>query len=148
METGGPATARPEYYNDWTRGRHSPASSWSASDRHGIRPTSGLRRSGIWLAIINICWSYDKTLGTSGQSDAYTAALASIEAGIGFVVGAVYAETLSARVHGQTIRMFTNNRTVLIALRAPAKRTRQWIIGGILKHVEFLKGFAFRVVFA
>jgi hypothetical protein len=55
---------------------------------------------------------------------------------------------LSARVHGQTIRVFTNNRTVLITLRAPAKRTRQWIIGGILKHVKFLKGSAFRVVFA
>jgi hypothetical protein len=111
---------------------------------------------GIGGAVESVGWTgnhterreYDKTLGTSGQSDAYTAALASIEAELGFVVGAVYAGTLSARVHGQTIRVFTNNRTVLITLRAAAKRTRRWIIGGILKHVKFLKGFAFRVVFA
>jgi len=50
-------------------------------------------------------------------------------------------------VHGQTVRVFTNNRTVLITLRAFPKRTRQWIIGGILKHIGFLKGFAIRVVF-
>ncbi|GAB7336583.1 hypothetical protein MBLNU13_g09848t1 [Cladosporium sp. NU13] len=66
----------------------------------------------------------------------------------GFVAGAVYAGTFSARVHGDVVRVFTNNRTVLITLRAFPKRTRQWIIGGILKHIEFLKGFGIRVVFA
>ncbi|TIA49187.1 hypothetical protein D6C77_09651 [Aureobasidium pullulans] len=91
---------------------------------------------------------YDKTLGTISQSDAYTAALASIEEGLSFVVGAVYAGALSARVHGEIIHVFTNNRTVLITLRASPRRTRQWIIGGILKHIEFLKGFGIRVVFA
>lgn len=91
---------------------------------------------------------YDKTLGTISQSDAYTAALASIEAGLGFVVGAVYAGTFSARVHGDVVRVFTNNRTVLVTLRASPRRTRQWIIGGILKHIDFLKGFGIRVVFA
>lgn len=44
--------------------------------------------------------------------------------------------------------MFTNNRTVLATLRTPARRSRQWIISGILKHVRYLKGFAIRVVFA
>jgi hypothetical protein len=108
-----------------------------AQETQGIRvATSASARNqlvGIGGAVESVDWTrnhterreYDKTLGTSGQSDAYTAALASIEAGLGFVVGAVYAGTLSARVHGQTIHVFTNNRTVLITLRAPAKRTRQ-----------------------
>jgi hypothetical protein len=52
------------------------------------------------------------------------------------------------RLHGQIVRVLTNNRTVLATLRTPPKRLRQWIIGGILKHVRFLKGFAFRTVFA
>jgi hypothetical protein len=120
----------------------------SASARNQLVGIGGAVESMDWTRNHNEQREYDKTLGISGQSDAYTAALASIEARLGFVVGAVYAGTLSARVYGQTIRVFTNNRTILITLRAPAKRTRQWIIGGILKHVKFLKGFAFRVVFA
>jgi hypothetical protein len=102
-----------------------------AQETQGIRVATSASASnqsvGIGGAVKSVDWTknhterheYDKTLGTSGQSDAYTAALASIEAGLGFVVGAVYAGTLSARVHGQTIRVFTNNRTVLITLRAP-----------------------------
>ncbi|KAF4546911.1 Hypothetical protein D9617_102g071700 [Elsinoe fawcettii] len=91
---------------------------------------------------------YDKTIGTIRQSDAYTAVLASIEAGLHLVVGAGYAGILSARVQGHNVRLFTNNRTVLSTSRASTKRTRQWIIGEIRKHIEFLKGFAIRVLIA
>lgn len=152
-----PWDARPDTVDGTDDGLQSAA---RAQETHGIRiATSASVRNqlvGIGGAIESIDrirnhtarHEYDKTLGTIGQSDAYTAALASIEAGLGFVVGAVYAGTLSARVHGHTVRVFTNNRTVLITLRVSPKRTRQWIIGGILKHVEFLKGFAIRVVFA
>lgn len=91
---------------------------------------------------------YNTTIGTTGQSDAYTAALTSIETGLGLVVGAVYAGTSSARVHGHTVRVLTNNRTVLIALRTFPKRTRQWIISAIRKHINFLKGFGISVIFA
>ncbi|KAI6824489.1 hypothetical protein KC343_g180 [Hortaea werneckii] len=152
-----PWDARPDTVDGTDDGLRSAA---RAQETHGIRiATSASVRNqlvGIGGAIESIDrirnhtarHEYDKTLGTIGQSDAYTAALASIEAGLGFVVGAVYAGTLSARVYGHIVRVFTNNRTVLITLRASPKRTRQWIIGGILKHVEFLKGFAIRVVFA
>jgi len=70
------------------------------------------RLVGIGGAIDGIDWirnnsercEYDKTVGTNTQSDAYTAALASIELGLGLVVSAVYDNTLSARVQGQVTR--------------------------------------------
>ena len=120
----------------------------SASVRNQLVGIDGAIESTDRIRNHTARYEYDKTLGNTGQNDVYTAALASIEAGLGFVVGAVYAGTLSARVHGHTVRVFPNNRTVLITLRVSPKRTRQWIIGGILKHVELLKGFAIRVVFA
>jgi hypothetical protein len=60
----------------------------------------------------------------------------------------MYAGTLPARVHGHNVRVFTNHRAVPTTLRTFSKGTRQWIIGGVLKHIESLKGFGTRVVFA
>ncbi|KAM0724078.1 hypothetical protein Q7P37_000258 [Cladosporium fusiforme] len=125
----------------------------------GIRvATSASARNrlvGIGGAIDGIDWirnnpercEYDKTVGTNAQSDAYTAALASIEVGLGLVVSAVYDNTLSARVRGQVTHVFTNNRTVLVTLRNGTRRSGQWIISGILKHVRRLKESHNRVVF-
>lgn len=125
----------------------------------GIRvATSASARNrlvGIGGAIDGIGWirnnlercEYDKTLGTNAQSDAYTAALASIEVGLGLVVSAVYDNTLSARVRGQVTHVFTNNRTVLVTLRNGTRRSGPWIISGILKHVRRLKESHNRVVF-
>jgi hypothetical protein len=79
---------------------------------------------------------YHKTVGASGQSDAYTAALASIEVGLGIVVSAVYSGSLSARVQSQVIHVFTNNRTVLATLRNATRRSGQWTISGTVKHVR------------
>lgn len=117
-----PWDARPDTTDDTDDGLQAAA---RAQEAHGIRiVTSASVRNqlvGIGGAIESIDrirnhtarHEYDKTLGTISQSDAYTAALASIEAGLGFVAGAVYAVALSARVHGQTVRVFSNNRTVL-----------------------------------
>jgi hypothetical protein len=130
-----------------------------AQDIQGIRvATSASARNrlvGIGGAIDGIDWirnnsercEYDKTIGTNAQSDAYTAALASIEVGLGLVVSAVYDNTLSARVRGQVTHVFTNNRTVLVTLRNGTRRSGQWIISGILKHVRRLKESHNRVVF-
>ena len=132
----------------------------SAHDTQGIRvATSASARNrlvGIGGAIDGIDWirynpgrcEYDKTVGTIAQSDAYTAALASIEVGLGLVVSAVYDNTLSARVRGQVTHVFTNNRTVLVTLRNGTRKSGQWIISGILKHVRRLKESHNRVVFA
>src|ERR1700712_1089298 len=126
----------------------------------GIRvATSASARNrlvGIGGAIDGIDWicdnlercEYDKTIGTNAQSDAYTAALASIEVGLGSVVSAVYDNTLSARVRGQVTHVFTNNRTVLVTLRNGTRRSGQWIISGILKHVRRLRESHNRVIFA
>jgi hypothetical protein len=60
--------------------------------------------------------------------------------------GAVYDNTLSARVRGQVMHVFTNNRTVLVTLRNATRRSGQWIISGILKHVQRLNDSHNRVV--
>ena len=91
---------------------------------------------------------YDKTVRTNAQSDAYTAAVASIEVGLGLVVSAVYDNTLSARVRGQVTHVFTNNRAVLVTLRNGTRRSGQWIISGILQHVRRLEESHNRVVLA
>jgi hypothetical protein len=126
----------------------------------GIRvATSASARNrlvGIGGAIDGIDWirnnlercEYDKTVGTNAQSDAYTAALASIEVGLGLVVSAVYDNTLSARVRGQVTHVFTNNRTVLVTLRNGTRRSGQWILSGLFNHVRRLKESHNRVVFA
>jgi hypothetical protein len=111
---------------------------------------------GIGGAIEGIDWisnnpeqrEYHNKLGASGQSDAYTAALASIEVGLGMVVSAVYSGSLSARVQSQVIHVLTNNRTVLATLRNATRRSGQWMISGIVKHVKRLKESHNRVVFA
>jgi hypothetical protein len=64
------------------------------------------------------------------------------------VVDAVYAGALSPRAHGQTIHVFTNNRTVLITLRALGRKAGQASVSKILKHVRYLEGFSNRVTFA
>jgi hypothetical protein len=91
---------------------------------------------------------YNRTIGTSTLIDVYTAALASIEVGLGVFVNAVYAGALLTRAHGQMIRVFTNNRTVLITLWPLGRRSGQTIVGKILKHVRYLEGFSKRVIFA
>jgi hypothetical protein len=64
------------------------------------------------------------------------------------VVDAVYAGALLPRAHGQTIHLFTNNRTVLTTLRAPGRKSGQASVNKILKHVRYLEGFSNRVIFA
>jgi hypothetical protein len=72
-----------------------------AQETRGIRvATSALARNQLV-----------STVGTSVQSDAYTAALVSTEVGVGMIVNAVYAGALLPRAHGQTIHVFTNNPT-------------------------------------
>jgi hypothetical protein len=68
--------------------------------------------------------------------------------GLGLVVSAVYAGLLSARVEGQVVHVFTNNRTALVTLRNATRRSGQWIVSGILNHVRRLKESHNRVVFA
>jgi hypothetical protein len=98
-----------------------------------------------WIRSDNERHDYDRTVGINTQLDAYTAALASIEVGLGMVVNAVYAGALLPRAHGQIIHVFTNNRTVLATLRSPGG---QALVGKILKHVRYLEGFSNRVTFA
>jgi hypothetical protein len=101
-----------------------------------------------WMSNDNERCEYDRMIGTSTRIDAYTAALASIEVGLGMVVDAVYAGALSPRAHGQTVYVFTNNRTVLITLRTLGRGSGQTIVSKILKHVRYLEGFSNRVIFA
>jgi hypothetical protein len=98
-----------------------------------------------WIRSDNERHDCDRTAGTNTQVDAYIAALASIEVGLGMVVNAVYAGALLPRAHGQIIHVFTNNRTVLATLRSPGE---QALVGKILKHVRYLEGFSNRVTFA
>lgn len=102
-----------------------------------------------WVNNDNEQCEYNRTtIGTSTQTDAYTAALASIKVGLGMVVNAVYAGALSPRAHGRTIHLFTNNRTALATLKTPVRRSRQATVSKILRHVRYLTGFRNRVVFA
>jgi hypothetical protein len=152
-----PCDARLDMINDVADGAQ--AATW-AQETQGTRiATSASARNrlvGIGGAIEGIDWisnnpeqrEYHKTVGASGQSDAYTAALASIEMGLGIVVSAVYSASLSARVQSQAIHVFTNNRTVLATLRNATGRSGQWMISGIVKHVRRLKESHNRVVFA
>jgi hypothetical protein len=151
-----PWDARLDTLNDVADGAQ--AATW-AQEVQGIRiATSASARNrlvGIGSAIEGIDWisnnpeqrEYHKTVGASWQSDAYTAALASIEVGLGMVVSAVYSGSLSARVQGQVVHVFTNNRTVLATLRAATRRSGQWMISRIVKHVKRLKESHNRVVF-
>jgi hypothetical protein len=131
-----------------------------AQEMQGIRVASSVSARnqlvGIGGAIEGIDWisndnerhEYDRTVGTSTRIDAYTAALALIEVGLGMVVNAVYAGALSPRVHGQTIYVFTNTRTVLITLRVLSRKSGQASVRKILKHVKYLEGLSNRVIFA
>lgn len=131
-----------------------------AQETQGIRITASAsaknRLVGIGGVIEGIDWisngyerlEYDRTVGTSTQIDAYTAALFSIEVGLGMIVDAVYAGALCPRAHGQKVHVFTNNRTVLSTLRRLGRRSGQAIVGKILKHVRYLEGFSNHVVFA
>jgi hypothetical protein len=64
------------------------------------------------------------------------------------VVNAVYAGALSLRAHRQSIYVFTNNRTILVTLRAPSRKSGQASVSKILRHVRYLEGFSNRVIFA
>jgi hypothetical protein len=79
--------------------------------------------------------------------DTYINALASVEAGLGMVVNAVYAGAPSPRAQGQTIHVFAHNFSVLITLRVLGRRPGQAVVGKILKHMKYLEGFSNRMVF-
>jgi hypothetical protein len=120
----------------------------SASVRNQLVGIGGAIEGIDWIRSDNERHDYDRTVGTNTQVDAYTAALASIEVGLGMVVDAVYAGALLPRARGQIIRVFTNNRTVLATLRSPGRKSGQALVGKILKHVRYLEGFSNRVTFA
>jgi hypothetical protein len=120
----------------------------SASARNQLVGVDGAIEGIDWIRSDNERHEYDRTAGTNKQIDAYTAALASTEAGFGMVVNAVYAGALPPRAHGQIIHVFTNSRTVLSTLRAPGRKSGQASVSKILKHVRYLEGFSSRVIFA
>lgn len=110
---------------------------------------------GIGGVIDGVSWTnsegdrreYDSTIGSCTQVNAYTAALAAIDVGLGLVAHAVSMGDLSPRVQGQTIHVFTNNRAVLTALQAPTRRSGQAIVSKILRHTESLIKSNDRVIF-
>jgi hypothetical protein len=120
----------------------------SASTRNQLVGIGGAIEGIDWTSNDNDRREYDRTIGSSTRIDAYTAALASIEVGLGMVIDAVYAGALSPRAHRQTIHVFTNNRTILITLRAPGRTSGQASVSKILRHVRYLEGFSKRVIFA
>jgi hypothetical protein len=83
----------------------------SALARNQLVSTGGAIKGIDWISNDTERHEYDKMVGTSVQSDAYTAALVSTEVGVGMIVNAVYAGALLPRAHGQTIHVFTNNPT-------------------------------------
>jgi hypothetical protein len=120
----------------------------SASARNQLVGIGGAIEGIDWISNDNDRREYDRTIGSSTRIDAYTAALASIEVGLGMVVDAVYAGALLPRAHSQTIHVFTNNRTVQVTLRALGRKSGQASVSKILKHVRYLEGFSNRVIFA
>lgn len=110
---------------------------------------------GIGGVIDGVTWTnneghqreYDITIGSFTHVNAYTAALAATEVGVGLVAHALCMGDLSPRVQGQTIHVFTNIRTVLTALQAPIMRSGQAIICKILYHTESLRKLNDRVIF-
>jgi hypothetical protein len=113
----------------------------STSARNQLVGIGGVGEGIDWMSNDNQLCEYDRTLGAGTHIDAYTAALASIEVGLDMVDDAVYAGALLPRAHGQTIDVFTNNRTV-------GRGSGQTIVGKILKLVRYLEGFSNRVIFA
>jgi len=110
----------------------------SASAKNRLVGIGGASEGVDWMSNDSEQGEYDRTIGASTRIDAYTAALVSIEVGLGMVVKAVYSGALSPRARGNTVHVFTNNCTVLITLRILCRRSRQAIIGKILKHVKYL----------
>lgn len=62
------------------------------------------------------------------------------------VINTVFAGAISPRASGRTIHVFTNNRTTLVTLRTPSRKSGQAIVGKILKCARYLEGFSNRVV--
>jgi hypothetical protein len=125
----------------------------ATADADDWKPDMDAVRAVIHLTLATKRFEHDvdgrwRTIGASTRIDAYTAALVSIAVGLGMVVKAIYAGALSPRARGNTVHVFTNNRTVLITLRTLGRRSRQAMIGKILKHVKYLEGFSNRVVLA
>lgn len=130
-----------------------------AQQLSGIRiATSASARNemvGIGGVIDGVSWTnsegdrreYDSTIGSCTQVNAYTAALAAIEVGLGLLAHGVSMGDLSPRVQGQTIHVFTNNRAVLTALRTPTRRSGQAIISKTLRHADSLSKCNDRVIF-
>ena len=69
----------------------------SASARNQLVGIGGACEGIDWTDGDDKQFKYDKTMGSSTRTDAFTAALASIEAGLNMVVGAVYARAISLR---------------------------------------------------
>jgi hypothetical protein len=97
----------------------------SASARNQLVGIGGAIEGINWMSNDNERCEYDRSVGTSTWIDAYTAALASIKVRLGMVVDAMYAGAISPSAYGQTIHAFTNNRIVLITLRAPSMKSGQ-----------------------
>lgn len=104
----------------------------SASARNELVGLGGVIDGVSWTNSEGDRREYDNTIGSCTQVNAYTAALAAIEVGIGLSAHAVSLGDLSPRVQGQTIHVFTNNRAVLSALRVPTSRSGQAIVSKIL----------------
>jgi len=97
----------------------------STSTTNQLVGIGGTIESIDWISNDNDRREYDRMIGGSTRIDAYTVALASMEAALGILVDDVYAEALSLREQRQTIHVFTNNRIVLVTLRAPGRKSRQ-----------------------
>lgn len=119
----------------------------SASPRNELVGIGGVIDGVSWANSEGDRRDYDSTIGSCTQVNAYTAALAAIEVGVGLVAHAVSMGDLSPRVQGQTIHVFTSNRAVLTALQAPTRRSGQAIVSKILRHADSLSKSNDRVVF-
>jgi hypothetical protein len=63
------------------------------------------------------------------------------------VVDAMYAGALLLRAQGQTIRVFTNDRTALTTPRTSVRKSGQAIVGKIPNHMRCLKESSNRMIF-
>ena len=93
----------------WAQGTQGMRIATSASFRNQLVGIGGAIESVDWIRNHTERREYDKTLGNSGQSDTYTAALASIEAGLGLVVDAAYVGDCQREY---TARPFTCSPTI------------------------------------
>lgn len=120
----------------------------SASARSQMVGVSGVVDGIVYTSNVVERGECVRTIGTSTQVNACTAALASIQAGVRKVAWAIYMGEPSPQAHSQAIHVFTNNRAALATLRTPARRSGQEIVDKILKRVQNLEKSGNRVIFA